>query len=120
MPMFDDPGKRLRQLQEELLAVEEDPDEELEEPEDYLDEDYEEFEDYDDYEEAPPIRRHNYGVAYADELLELEEDDSVFYREEYELLRKKRRRKLRRLTVLAVVELLAILGMLGWWLSWIR
>ena len=53
-------------------------------------------------------------------LLELEEDDSVFYREEYELLRKKRRRKLRRLTVLAVVELLAILGMLGWWLSWIR
>ena len=131
MPMFDDPREELRRLQAELLAAEEEEeyvDEDLEGLDDLLD-DYEEEEDYgedieeyfeEDYEEEytqPRYHRRNYGVDYADDLLELEEDDTAVYRDEYRAMQKKRKKGVRRLLVIACLELIGILAILGWWLQ---
>ena len=119
MPMFDDPGKALRKLEEELLAEEAD-----------LEEECDEYED----EDTPVIRNHangygtrpvNYAVdfdrmAYADEDID---DDDVYYEEDYRSDRKKKKEKKKKgvggLILLAFLVLAGIAAVIWWWIRWI-
>ena len=133
MPMFDDPRKELRRLEEELLAAEYEEEEPIEE--------YDEFEDFGAYDEdevilaearaligdeEPPIYRNHangYGArqpnpavdfnrtVYADE--EFDEADAVLVE------KRKKEKGIGGLVFLAILELIGILGILGWWVLWL-
>ena len=133
MPMFDDPRKELRRLEEELLAAEYEQEEQIEQ--------YDEFEDFGEYdedeailaearaligEEEPPIYRNHangYGTrmpnpavdfnrtVYADE--EFDEDSAVLVE------KKKKEKGIGGLVFLAILELIGILGIVGWWVLWL-
>lgn len=120
MPIFDDPRRELRRLEEELLA--EEREEEYEEFGDYG------FEEYDEDaellaqakaligDEAPPVRRRNPAVdfnrtVYADE--EFDEDDAVLVK------KRKKEKGIGGLLFLAILELMGILGIVGWWILWL-
>lgn len=92
MAMFDDPGKRLRQLEKELKAAQ--PQEEMRlEAENFCD---------------PTLSE---GEAY------YEED----YRRDWKTRRREKRkaRSTGGFGVLVTLELLAIAALIGWWIVWI-
>ena len=133
MPMFDDPRKELRRLEEELLAAEYEEEEQIEQ--------YDEFEDFGEYdedeailaearaligEEEPPIYRNHangYGTrrpnpavdfnrtVYADE--EFDEDSAVLVE------KKKKEKGIGGLVFLAILELIGILGIVGGGVLWL-
>ena len=92
MRFFDDPGKALQQMEDELL-------------EEDVDEDGEDF----------PVltRRDSRPVNYAVDFDRTVYDDE----ERYMLLPKKK--GIKGLVFLACLEILAILAILGWWLQWL-
>ena len=120
MPMFDDPSKELKRLEEQLLAEEEY--DELEGIEDLL-ADYEETDLADYFEEDAgedeayrrPAQRHLVGGEYdwaMSEML-LEEEDS-------KPAKKKKGKGVAGLVILCVLETAAIIGLLAWWYLCLR
>lgn len=114
MPMFDDPNRELNRLQRQLLE-EEELDELMEE---YGEEDYESLfqEDYEEETREPFYRNYsngygadirNFANGYRGEALMDEEEDSVYYKEDYLRDKRKRRRPLKALLVLGILGLLA-------------
>lgn len=137
MPVFDNPGRELQRLQEELLAQEE----ELEALEDLEEEDFFEGE----YEEPPLIRNYanrygadirNFANGYRGEALfdpedeeydeepDYEEDPYALYPERrgFRLFRRKKQKEdalpvkgTRGLKLVLILEIIGILGILIWW-----
>lgn len=115
--MFDDPGKELRRMKDELLAAE------YEEEAEYEDEDWLEEAKELIGEEEFPIRNHangygtrNYAVdfnrmVYDDE--ELDETAAVFAEEP------EKKKGIGGLVLLALLELLGILAIVWWWVRWL-
>ncbi len=111
MRFFDDPGKALQQMEDELL--EEDWDEED------VDEDGEDF---------PVLTRHdsrptNYAVDFDRTVYDDEETDDAYYAEDY-IADRKSRKKQRKigsggLVLLLLGELAGIAGIIWWWIKWL-
>jgi len=111
MPVFDDPGKELRRLQQELLAEE---DEELDDLlEEYGEEDYESFfqEDYEDEYDQKPFFR-NFANGYRSDTVYVEDEDEE---DEPFALFKDEKRGSRKLKVILLLEVIGILAILIWW-----
>lgn len=147
MPMFDDPRKELKRLQEELLAEEaEYPEEEPETPggfddelEDILELIRDEKQDRPrEYYQEPMYRNfannygreqvrnyaNNYGRGMSDALMEenVDDDDSALYADEYydrEPRKKKKEKGIRGLVILAVLEVLGIVAIAAWWVKFL-
>ena len=129
MALFDDPKKELRRLQEQLLAEEEEYQEEevLEE----LLEEYSEEADLEelfegDYEESPeayaPRYRNfanDYGRAMTEALWEEEQDaERVVYSDDYEAPKKKKKKGIGEVILLILLDIVLI-GILLWgWQQW--
>ena len=111
MPMFDDPKKHLRRMQEELLAAEEE-----EEYGEYSEQAEENLAAYRNY-------SNNYGRSRAARFVDTEDyeddldDEAYLSREDYRKAKKKQSN--RGLLILICLELLAIAAVLGWWASWL-
>ena len=132
--MFHRREDRLRRLNEELLAEEEDCEEyedeelDLEELEEILDD--ADLEDcFEEEEEEDESLYRNFNTRYRrgsqktfDEDMEYGDfdEDEVLYRSDYKKAKRKARRKNFGLTLLLILELMAILAVALWWLSWIR
>ena len=124
MPMFDDPRKELRRLEEQLLA-EEDYDE-LDGIEELL-QDYEE-EDFADCfqeetEDDEAFRRPDghYTRTMSEILLEEEADaDRAYYKEDHKKAKKQKGKGTAGLVILCVLEAAAIVGLLAWWYLCLR
>ena len=118
MPMFDDPKKELRRLENELLAEEETDwlDDDLSDLDDLL-KDYEEEQEEEVQEEYDRVDSLK---DMSDILLEEEADsDRTFYREDYKNARKKKK-GIAGLVVVACLETAAIVGLLAWWYLCLR
>ena len=138
--MFHNRDKRLQDLNDELLAEEEEwleeeeVDYEAEFDEDLLTEefDFEENEEVDfceeDELEEPAYRNYSNRYSrgspkvfdfdeyeYEDDL----EDEDFLYRDDYKKAKKKKKRGNLGLKILAFLELMAIAAIAIWWLSWI-
>lgn len=122
MPMFDDPKKELKRLENELLAeeYEDDPEETDDLSEDYgetdLDEFFEEEAEEDDAYSRPlekQILGDDYSRSMSEILLEEEDDQPV---------RKKKKKggSVVGLAILCVLETAAIVGLLAWWYLCLR
>ena len=130
MPMFDDPNKHLRRMQEELLAAEEEEEyDDLSDLDELLSE-YLEEEEYGEYSEAAQENlaayrnySNNYGRSRAARFVDTEEyeddleEDAYFSREDYRKAKKKQSNK--GLLIIICLELIAIACVLGWWASWL-
>ena len=110
MPIFDHPGRQLRQLEEELLAGQDE-----QTPDD--DTDFDEGEE----EDTPILRRRgsgprNYAPDFSRTVFDDEETDEedVCYAEDRS--RRKQEKGSGRMVLLALVELAMIAGVLWWWL----
>jgi len=137
--MFHKRDDRLRRLNEELLAEEEDYEEEYEEEygeeeldlaqlEEILDD--ADLEDcFEEEEEDEPLYR-NFANRYGrgsqktfDDDFDYDdgdfEDEEVLYRSDYKKAKRKKRRKNFGLVLLLILELIAIAAVALWWLSWI-
>ncbi|MGM9550143.1 MAG: hypothetical protein ACI3V5_09910 [Faecousia sp.] len=123
MPIFDDPGKALRRLEEELLEDDEYGEASEEEWEADFDDGYEE-------EDFPILTRRgsrpvNYAVDYDRTVYDDEETDdgSAYYEEDYRAdrkNRKKRKKGVGGLILLALAELAGIAGVIWWWIQWLK
>lgn len=107
MRFFDDPGKALQQMEDELL--EEDWDEE----------------DVDDF---PVLTRRdsrptNYAVDFDRTVYDDEETDDAYYAEDYIADRKSRKKQRKKgsggLVLLLLGELAGIAGIIWWWVKWL-
>ena len=104
MRFFDDPGKALQQMEDELL--EEDWDEED------VDEDGEDF----------PVltRRDSRPTNYA---VDFDRTDDAYYAEDYIADRKSRKKQRKKgsggLVLLLLGELAGIAGIIWWWIKWL-
>lgn len=111
MRFFDDPGKALQQMEDELL--EEDWDEE----------------DVDgDDEDFPVLNRRdsrptNYAVDFDRTVYDNEETDDAYYAEDYIADRKSRKKQRKKgsgcLPLLLLGELAGIAGIIWWWIKWL-
>ena len=132
MPMFDDPKKHLRRMQEELLAAEEEEEYDDLSDIDALLEEYLEEADYGEYseeaeEDLPAFRNYsnNYGRAHTARFVDTEDyddldEDAMLSREDYRAGKKKARKESNRgLLIIICIELIAIACVLGWWASWL-
>ena len=130
MPMFDDPNKELRRLENELLAEEEDDTldgvEELLEnyEEEGFDDCFQEEAEEDDAFSRPLTHQvigNDYNRAMSEALLEMEEDaDRTLYEEDYRKAKKKKNKSVVGLAILCVLETAAIVGLLAWWYLCLR
>ena len=122
MSFFDDPGKSLRHMEDELLEDEDQAAwEEWEEDQE---------EDFADSDEDIPIRprRHsgpvNYAVDFDRTVYDDEESDSAYYAEDYradrKAAKKKRKKGVGGLILLALAELAGIAGVIWWWIQWLE
>lgn len=133
MPIFDDPGRELRRLEEELLAEEEDYEKILSTVDD--DEFLEDLSQYLDEEDTPVIRNHanNYGsrpvnyavdfdrTVFADE--NVDEDDAVFEEDVRPTKKEKKQSKEKGaggLVLIILLELAGIAALAVWWIQWFR
>ena len=108
MRFFDDPGKALQQMEDELL--EEDWDEED------VDGDF------------PVLTRRdsrptNYAVDFDRTVYDDEETDDAYYAEDYIADRKSRKKQRKKgsggLVLLLLGELAGIAGIIWWWIKWL-
>ena len=112
MRFFDDPGKALQQMEDELLE------EEWEE----------EYEEDDSDEDFPILTRHgsrpvNYAVDFDRTVYDDEETDDAYYKEDYladRKSRKKRKKGSGGLVLLLLGELAGITGIIWWWIQWLK
>ena len=113
MRFFDDPGKALQQMEDELLE------EEWEE----------EYEEDDSDEDFPILTRHgsrpvNYAVDFDRTVYDDEESDSAYYAEDYradrKAAKKERKKGVGGLILLALAELAGIAGVIWWWIQWLK
>ena len=122
MSFFDNPGRSLRQMEDELL---EDEDQAA----------WEEWEE--DQEEAggdsgddfpiltrrgsPPV---NYAVDFDRTVYDDEASDNAYYAEDYradrKAARKNRKKGVGGLILLALAELAGIAGVIWWWIQWLK
>ena len=112
MARYDDAGRNLHWLEEELLADEEEACEE-EFDEEYEDGDEEE-EDWEEYREPVRPRRRRRPVPVSPGIYEDEAFD-----EDAAVLAPPEKRGVFKLLVLAVLEILAILAIVRWWIRWL-
>ena len=116
----------LWQLQQELIAVEEDEEDEI-----YDEEDYEEDWEDDEEEETEEFGLTDYVNSYkrgkpkkfTDKTFferDIYDDDDVLYRKDYKKAKRKKRRKALGLMILAILELVAIGAAILWFMSWIQ
>ena len=118
MPMFDDPKKELKRLEEELLAEESgedlgDLDELLK---DYESEDLENcFEEEAEADEdfSRPGSPKDFSRVMSEMLLDEDDDD-------FEAVKPKKQKGITGLVILCVLETLAIVGLLAWWYLCLR
>lgn len=112
MRFFDDPGKALQQMEDELLE------EDWEEDEEDVDEDGEDFQILTRRSSRPV----NYAVDF-DRTVYDEETDDAYYAEDYIADRKSRKKQRRKgsggLALLLLGELAGIAGIIWWWLKWL-
>ena len=122
----------LWRLQQELIAAEEDEeDEEYDDPDNWeYDEEYDEEYDDDgeDFEEEEPVRpghmtryRRGHPKKFKDRHFfdrSIGDDEDVLYRKDYKKAKRRRRRKALGLMILAVLELIAIGALILWFMSW--
>ena len=122
--MFDDPGRELRRLEQELLAAEAeelDNFEEYDEADDLLAEAKMLLGDYDD---DPPIRNHanGYGRRMPNPAVDFSRtvyDDEDFDEDAAVLVEKTKTKGIGDLVFLAILEVIGILAIVGWWLQWL-
>lgn len=111
MRFFDDPGKALQQMEDELL--EEDWDEE---DVDGDDEDYQIL----TRRSSHPV---NYAVDFDRTVYDDEETDDAYYAEDYIADRKSRKKQRKKgsgcLPLLLLGELAGIAGIIWWWIKWL-
>ena len=121
----------LWRLQQELIAAEEDEeDEEYDDPDDweYDEECDDEYDDGEDFEEEEPVRpshmtryRRGHPKKFKDRHFfdrSIGDDEDVLYRKDYKKAKRRRRRKALGLMILAVLELIAIGALILWFMSW--
>ena len=111
MRFFDDPGKALQQMEDELLE------------EDWGEEDVDE-----DGEDFPVLTRRssrpvNYAVDFDRTVYDDEETDDAYYAEDYIADRKSRKKQRKKgsggLVLLLLGELAGIAGIIWWWVKWL-
>ena len=111
MRFFDDPGKALQQMEDELL--EEDWDEED------VDGDDEDFQILPRRSSRPT----NYAVDFDRTVYDDEETDDAYYAEDYIADRKSRKKQRKKgsgcLPLLLLGELAGIAGIIWWWIKWL-
>ena len=111
MRFFDDPGKALQQMEDELL--EEDWDEED------VDGDDEDFQILTRRSSRPV----NYAVDFDRTVYDNEETDDAYYAEDYIADRKSRKKQRKKgsgcLPLLLLGELAGIAGIIWWWIKWL-
>ena len=111
MRFFDDPGKALQQMEDELL--EEDWDEED------VDGDDEDFQILTRRDRRPT----NYAVDFDRTVYDDEETDDAYYAEDYIADRKSRKKQRKKgsggLVLLQIGELPGIAGIIWWWIKWL-
>ena len=111
MRFFDDPGKALQQMEDELL--EEDWDEED------VDGDDEDFQILTRRSSCPT----NYAVDFDRTVYDDEETDDAYYAEDYIADRKSRKKQRKKgsgcLPLLLLGELAGIAGIIWWWIKWL-
>ncbi len=111
MRFFDDPGKALQQMEDELL--EEDWDEED------VDGDDEDFQILTRRSSRPV----NYAVDFDRTVYDGEETDDAYYAEDYIADRKSRKKQRKKgsgcLPLLLLGELAGIAGIIWWWIKWL-
>lgn len=111
MRFFDDPGKALQQMEDELL--EEDWDEED------VDGDGEDFQVLTHRSSRPT----NYAVDFDRTVYDDEETDDAYYAEDYIADRKSRKKQRKKgsgcLPLLLLGELAGIAGIIWWWIKWL-
>ena len=121
----------LWRLQQELIAAEEDEeDEEYDDPDDweYDEECDDEYDDGEDFEEEEPVRpghmtryRRGHPKKFKDRHFfdrSIGDDEDVLYRKDYKKAKRRRKRKAMGLMILAVLELIAIGALILWFMSW--
>ena len=121
----------LWRLQQELIAAEEDEeDEEYDDPDDweYDEECDDEYDDGEDFEEEEPVRpshmtryRRGHPKKFKDRHFfdrSIDDDEDVLYRKDYKKAKRRRRRKALGLMILVVLELIAIGALILWFMSW--
>ena len=143
--MFDDPKKELQRMQRELLAAEQETEEEVYTPF----EDYTACGDYDeeeqllkeakmligDFDDEPPIRNHANGYGNrrtvsapqkappAPKNPAVDFNRTVFSDEEFDeknaVLVEEQPKGIGGLLLLAILEVLGILAIVGWWIQWL-
>ena len=108
MRFFDDPGKALQQMEDELLEADWD--------EEDVDEDFQ------------ILTRHgsrptNYAVDFDRTVYDDEETDDAYYAEDYIADRKSRKKQRKKgsggLVLLLLGELAGIAGIIWWWIKWL-
>lgn len=119
MPFFDNPGKSLRHMEDELLE-----DEDQAAWEQWEDEEYEDSGD-----DFPILTRQNarpvnYAVDFDRTVYDDEEEDSAYYAEDYradrKAAKKQRKKGVGGLILLALAELAGIAGVIWWWIQWLK
>ena len=114
MRFFDDPGKALQQMEDELLE------EAWEEDDEDVDEDGEDFQILTRHDRRPV----NYAVDFDRTVYDDEETDDAYYAEDYIADRKSRKKQRKKgsgcLPLLLLGELAGIAGIIWWWIKWLN